>query len=362
MAEPTFDVDLERLLTPIPGASPAGVSLRYEGTYSKIQEARREDDATLPQGVWETKLKVADWRAAITLASDALEKRSKDLQIAIWLAEAWLNRHGFPGIAPGLELSAKLLARFWDTCFPDLDDDGDARVNLVEWMDDTFGRKIRIIPFTGDTASGATYTLEDWEAALQIDRPGARSRVPILEDGSPASREAILARISLTGYRFWADLLRVLRAALAAAELLEQTLAARLPKPPVLMRMKDALRSIERVAEDVIAMTKKDAPPEEVPALDPAAPSLHAGDPGAPDEAPPRSIAGPIGSRADAYRKLSEAADFLLRTEPHSPVPYLVKRAISWGNMSLAELLYEFVGSPDDLVAIQRLLGMRGKE
>jgi hypothetical protein len=30
--------------------------------------------------------------------------------------------------------------------------------------------------------------------------------------------------------------------------------------------------------------------------------------------------------------------------------------------MSLAELLYEFVGSTDDLVAIQRLLGMREKE
>jgi predicted component of type VI protein secretion system len=69
-----------------------------------------------------------------------------------------------------------------------------------------------------------------------------------------------------------------------------------------------------------------------------------------------------IASRADAYYRLAEAAEYLLRTEPHSPVPYLVKRAVQWGNMSLAELLYEFVGSPDDLVAIQRLLGMRGKE
>ena len=43
-------------------------------------------------------------------------------------------------------------------------------------------------------------------------------------------------------------------------------------------------------------------------------------------------------------------------------MPYLIMRAVSWGNMSLAELLHEFVGGADDLVAIQVLLGMRKKE
>jgi type VI secretion system protein ImpA len=81
-----------------------------------------------------------------------------------------------------------------------------------------------------------------------------------------------------------------------------------------------------------------------------AAPEAHVGQTGA------------ITSRADAYYRLAEASEYLMRTEPHSPVPYLVKRAVQWGNMSLAELLYEFVGNPDDLVAIQRLLGMRGRE
>lgn len=85
---------------------------------------------------------------------------------------------------------------------------------------------------------------------------------------------------------------------------------------------------------------------------------------GADPDAPARSPAmkGPIQSRAEAYLRLTEAADYLLRTEPHSPVPYLIKRAVGWGNMSLAELLMELVGSPDDLVTIQRLLGMRGRE
>ena len=47
-----------------------------------------------------------------------------------------------------------------------------------------------------------------------------------------------------------------------------------------------------------------------------------------------------IRNRAEAYRMLTEAADYLLIHEPHSPTPYLVKRAVAWGHMSLTELLH----------------------
>ena len=69
---------------------------------------------------------------------------------------------------------------------------------------------------------------------------------------------------------------------------------------------------------------------------------------------------GPIQTRAEAYRRLSEAADFLIRTEPHSPVPYLVKRAVSWGNLSFGELLVELIEGGGDHQRILRLLGLDG--
>jgi type VI secretion system protein ImpA len=68
-------------------------------------------------------------------------------------------------------------------------------------------------------------------------------------------------------------------------------------------------------------------------------------------------IAGrPIRTRDDAYKCLSEAADFLARTEPHSPTPYLVRRAIAWGGMRLEDLLPELVRSQDELGQIYNLL------
>ena len=71
------------------------------------------------------------------------------------------------------------------------------------------------------------------------------------------------------------------------------------------------------------------------------------------------SSSGIIASRAEAYLKLREAAEFLMRTEPHSPVPYLVRRAISWGNLSLGELLEELLHKNADLATVYTLLGIK---
>jgi predicted component of type VI protein secretion system len=137
---------------------------------------------------------------------------------------------------------------------------------------------------------------------------------------------------------------------------LDVALSAHLPRPPAFRRMKDVLGMLRDLARDGMR-----AAGEEMPAAAGASAA------GGAEEARLGVAAfsggtGPIGSRTEAYYRLAEAAEYLLRTEPHSPVPYLVKRAVQWGNMSLTELLYEFIGNPDDLVMIQRLLGMRGKD
>jgi type VI secretion system protein ImpA len=56
---------------------------------------------------------------------------------------------------------------------------------------------------------------------------------------------------------------------------------------------------------------------------------------------------------------LAEAAEYLGRTEPHSPVPYLVRRAVGWGNFTLAELLQELLADKADLRTINKLLGIK---
>ena len=118
--------DLAALLRPVSAERPSGESLRYEGTYDRIREARREDDPRLSRGIYETELKRADWASVEAACLEALATRTKDLQVAAWLLEAWLHRYGFAGVREGLRLLAGLCEIFWDDLHPRLDEDGGA--------------------------------------------------------------------------------------------------------------------------------------------------------------------------------------------------------------------------------------------
>jgi type VI secretion system ImpA/VasJ family protein len=69
--------------------------------------------------------------------------------------------------------------------------------------------------------------------------------------------------------------------------------------------------------------------------------------------------AGPITNRKVAFERLKDVADFLRRTEPHSPVSYLVQRAIKWGDMSLENVITELVKNNDVRKQIMETLGVK---
>src|SRR5579883_3500034 len=135
------------LLTPIPGDNPAGANLRYDPVTDKIKEARRED-LDVPQGEWKTALKTADYSAVIKLASEAIAKRSKDLQLAVWLVDAHVRKEGFAGLAPSFQFLRDLLEQFWDSLYPPIDEDGDMEVRAapLEWLGNKLGEPLGFVP------------------------------------------------------------------------------------------------------------------------------------------------------------------------------------------------------------------------
>ena len=66
--------------------------------------------------------------------------------------------------------------------------------------------------------------------------------------------------------------------------------------------------------------------------------------------------------RADALRRLGAVAAFFRRTEPHSPVAYLVQRAIRWADMPLDVWLREVVANDDVLSRVKETLGIKEPE
>jgi type VI secretion system protein ImpA len=353
--------ELAPLLEPIAGERPAGESLRYDGTYDALREARREEDPALPQGVWKRDLKKADWKEVVRVAGEALASRSKDLQIAVWLAEAWVRLDGLPGAARGFQLLAALCERFWPLLLPPIEDgDLEGRLAPLEWLNHSGIDGLKRLAVTdGGAREGGDYAWFDWEAALHTAQAPATGKGDAGESGGPPTRSSILARVSVTPtpfYRRWEDDLT------AASAALEELVAALREvcgeQAPSLGQIRETLVEMSNFVRRVIESRR-----EETMEIDDAAAA--GGEGGGEQErsaegegAPPARSGGVISSRAEAYRMLSQAADFLVRTEPHSPAPYLVRRAISWGSLSLADLLKELLQQKADLATVYQLLGI----
>src|SRR5215212_5067474 len=152
-ADIPYTLDLETLLGPISDALPSGESMRYEGIYDRIREARREDDPRMSRGIYESEPKRADWPAVEALATEALSTRTKDLQLAAWLTEAWTHLYGLAGTREGLRLMAELCARFWETLHPELEgEDCEARVSPVVWVNEKLTVKIKLLAVSSPEA------------------------------------------------------------------------------------------------------------------------------------------------------------------------------------------------------------------
>ena len=357
-------LDIEALLMPIPGDNPAGESLRYAGPYDAIQEARRADD-DLEQGEWRREIKAADWHAVLDLATAALATRSKDLQIAAWLTEALVKQHGFAGLFEGLTLLRELQERFWDGLYPEAEDgDLEFRAAPLEWLNERLPSALKMIPITQPRGDEA-YTFLHWEESRAVDNLGRQNQEAMaaaLAEGKITGEQFDKA-VATTSRAFYETLFEELSQSREAYAQLDQTLDEKFGgEAPSLLGLK---RTIEDCWELIESLVKKKRPPEPISVLP------RDGSPSADGYAPARSDrqsqaafsteALPLEplDRADALRRLAAVAAFFRRTEPHSPVAYLVQRAVRWGEMPLEEWLREVINSDDVLGHVRETLGLK---
>ncbi len=358
-----FDFDLEGVLSPISAEEPAGTYLRYESSYDELKELRRQDDPSLPQGVWQRDLKKADWDKVATLAIEILETRSKDFQIAAWLLEAWVHQHGFEGATEGLRLFRSLVEDFWDHAHPQIEEgDMDYRLAPLSWLDSHLPGLLKGVPVTSpesDESQPVTWLDHERGARLaQADRAAQEEA----EAAGQITQAKFMVSVSMTPTSFFRDLDETLEVLEEVATDLGRALDEKAgrdapslgPARSALEELRHFLRRVQRERSD------EEGEGEGREASQPMEDERFLSSEGNLDEDErDRPTAGRLRTRAEAYRRLTEAADFLMRTEPHSPAPYLVKRAVTWGNLTLAELLQELLSQNTDLGAIYKLLGIK---
>ena len=362
-ASPPALIDIEALLTPLPGENPAGEDLRYSGLHDEIREARRAED-NLSQGDWQREAKTAQWPKVVELATTTLANRSKDLQVGAWMSEALVHLYGFVGLRDGLKVLRGLQERFWDRLHPEMDgDDLDARANVLSSLDKALEIPLKSLPLT-KSGTGADYSYIQWDESTKFDFPEsmdsldaeAYDRLTQLKTQAEAEKrvtgEAWRKAKGASARRFYEETYALVNECWQEFEALDRVMDEKFGRQtPGLGALKKTLDDVRTLVEKLVK-EKRILEPDGVGE---AAPSNGTGEVAQMTVA----ITGPVRSREEALKRLAEVAHYFQTTEPHSPVSYLIQRAIKWGQMPLELWLEDVIKDGSVLGQLRETLGLK---
>jgi|SRR5579863_514096 len=378
-------IDMDALLAPIAGGNPSGESLRFAATYDAIQQARRADD-NLNQGDWKRETKVADWAAVTKVTAQALAAKTKDIQIAAWLTEALVKQHGFAGLRDGLELIGELIRRFWDTLYPEPEDgDFEVRAAVIEWVNSRLPIAIAEIAATA-AVDGPAYSFLRHHESRAVEEAGKRSKEALqsaIAEGKMTAEQFDKA-VAAGSREFYEKLSTEISQAAAQCESLATIVDEKFGRDaPGLVDVKQTLEDCESLIESIVRNKRElePDPPAVAPLANGVGPPSQADPPieedlarnsaaveprRASDPPRPRTVAlggsnggSALRDRTEALRQLQMIAEFFRRTEPHSPVAYLVQRAVRWGEMPLEKWLTDVITDEGVLTRIRETLGIK---
>jgi type VI secretion system protein ImpA len=357
-------IDLEALLKPISEDNPSGEDLKYSGLYDEIRLARRSDEIPGDEN-WQTQK--ADYRKVIELATSALSSETKDLQVTAWLVEALTKEHGFVGLRDGLCLMRRLHEDFWETIHPQIEEgDMEGRANAVEWIGQQMGVFIKTLPLTSGPQN---LSYANWEESKKFDFPDNiealdyQEKEKVLAIKAQAEEEKRVtgqmwrSAKALTKRAFYEDLGLQLYECWEEYQGLEQVINEKYAR-----NQTPSLRELEKSLDDIRSLVTKlleekrleepDVIEEIVTATAESANDVSSASFGA------FTANKQIQSRQEALKRLEEIAEYFRKNEPHSPVSYLVQRAVKWGNMPLESWLEDVIKDEAIIYQIRQTLGL----
>jgi type VI secretion system protein ImpA len=312
----------EGLLAAIPGDNPCGADLYYSPLFDKLRELRanafRKDT---PEDV-PRDLSRADYSELIRTATDALTSKTKDLNIAVWLTEGWTAKQGFAGLADGLDLVRGLIETFWENLYPEPEDgELDRRSAPLSWLGNYLEPHKQSSPASVAQLVGLTSTRLSWVQYGDAKRGAG---------GSPTQDE-FSAAVEQTPKQFYKDRDAELTAALRSLDALDRMCDERFrDAAPSFSTLKRVLAEIAAFVAHTLAEKRRIDPDPVEPTAEPDGDS--AGDSIA-AAAPAMALSGDIATREDAVQYVVAAARRMRQESTKDPSPYLVVRALRFGEL-----------------------------
>lgn len=349
------NLNIDVLLQPINDTSSVGENIEYELIYDEIRQARESDPEYLSDGDWAiTEPRCADWRKVRKLCEQVLRYQSKDFQIGCWYVEALTNIYGPEGLSVGFDFLSEFISRFWKNCWPSIDEGVEMRYGKLLKLDKDIACCLHEYPIIKrkETKLSYWYKVLSFEHNLSINPDKLGEMIASEGDFSMKTFHSVTKDLSP------ADIVNNLNHLSGIPKRIDELESC------YFFNSRDVIHTIfsktRQCVSDLIDFLQRLTPnaiPEKKQNTDT---EIIIEDAGVPYFINKTLQSGQCFTtkmnRDVAIEKMREVALFFRQTEPSSPVPYLIERAIRWADMSVTDWLNELLPDKDMIQQINKVL------
>ncbi len=349
-------IDITYLLTPIEGELSVGNDLRldtaHSSDYSKIKDARRAARDAERNNMFDGDNTEAQehWGKIFSLAPKVIATQAKDVEIACWLTEALVRKSGFQGLKDGFTLIRQLIENYWEQgLYPVEDEDGiETRVAPIAGLNGEGADGVILTPirnsFITEDAASEPYSFWQYQQAVDVSRMSDENKQQNQIERNGFSMENIEKAVLQSSNEYYADLYDDIEVCISEYKAIDTLLiefCGRSEAPPtskiieLLEGAKGAINHIAKAKLPIITEISDSESDSETEELDEQS-----------SNAKPvqgNAVTTALNSRDDAFKQLNIIADYFKKTEPHSPISFMLTKTVRWGNMPLEELMKELI-------------------
>jgi len=367
--------NIDTLIAPIDGSHHGvGEDLIFDPRIDAIVAARQEDDPLLAQGNWVTELKVADWDFVKNQCAELLSHTSKDMKLALWYVDALSHTDHLAGISQGLSLLQTLNDDYWLTMYPPLDGEEesmDIRAGLLSWFVKALTDDIKQLSLADTKVESYNYnyylTARDHDKQRQQNPDSETSNQLTLSDYNHAIKNSnetwqktLMSNLNKVTEQ-WQALTDQLN------DLMGMDAPVFAPVTDLLMALKQHLHPLLPEYADTTNSISQEGVADTVNSTDDHESTKSNGN---------KSLASTKNvtltdfnpsnrdhqsNRRQALKLLAQIQEYFATNEPHSPVTFLLGRAIDWADMPLDQWLAHIIKNEDQLSMISDMVGIQPK-
>lgn len=361
------EFDLDFLLAPFPGDSPAGADPRADdngGDLRAIRESRdtarnierkADDNGEEPIESWQ------HWRSARDVSIRMLAEQSKDLEVASYLTEALLRTDAFEGLSHGLRVIRGLVQGMWDDLYPRPNpEEPDEESRLSERLrsltrlngQDGPGLLPPVLARVHITEGATVGPFACWHyrQASELAKKSPDEQVRRINDGA-VNMSQLDRAVNETSPQFFGQLLGSMNACLAELQELDNALTEKCGRyAPSWSAIREELEECCRILR---LIAKGRLPAEDSATMADGSPVTGAG-PGA-------AATGGLTSREDAFRMLELVAAFFERMDPQSLLALQLRKIIRLGRMTPEEYYREMLEDDSARDKLFKAVGLKSQ-